>query len=429
MALAYGGGLDAKRPDSWTVFGYTETVTFENLLTAYKRGGAAHGAVHRLLDKCWQEWPRIKSPEADDETPFEKSIKAMFKRLRLWPKIKEFDRRNLVGFYAGLIYRVADGLSLEQPLGRGELVDVIPVFQDQIKVTAWVTDKTSPDYGKPAMFQYRSKTLGENNDQVGRPDEWADVHPSRVQMLAEGSVGGNFLDGVPLLEAGFNSLVDLEKISGGSAESFLKNSARTLTINFDGDAPQTIQDPDTGETVKLKDVIEGQVASLNSNIDKALVTGGAKASTLQTTQHDPTGAFQLAANNFSASVRIPFTVLFGQQTGRLASNEDKADMLARAAGRQETELTPMLDEFVQRMQAIGAIEAGEFEIEWPDLGAPTDDEKLTKAEKMAKANQAAGAAGMPPIFDDNEIRKAAGYEERTELPPLPPEPVVADPAA
>ncbi|MGE8444299.1 hypothetical protein [Comamonas sp.] len=40
------------------------------------------------------------------------------------------------------------------------------------------------------------------------PEKWADVHPGRVQILAEGAVG-DFYDGVPLLRAGFNRLVDL----------------------------------------------------------------------------------------------------------------------------------------------------------------------------------------------------------------------------
>ena len=422
-ALAYGRSMDGKRPDAWEVFGYSENVTFDMLMMAYKRHPAARGAVHRILDKCWQESPRIKSPSSDEETPQETKLAKEFSRLGLWRKLKDFDRRNLVGRYAGLIYKVADGLALREPLVRGSLVDVIPVYEDQLRVVAWVTDQSSQDYGNPAMFQYRVRHVGDNTDKQGKPEDWADVHPSRVQLLAEGSVGDDFLSGVSLLEAGFNSLVDLEKIGGGSAESYLKNSSRTLTVKFANTPPPMVIDPDTGDSVRLKDAIEGQVRALNSNIDKSIVLGGADVSTLQTQQHDPTGAFQLAANLFSSSVQIPFTVLFGQQTGRLASDEDKADMLARAKGRQVGELTPMLDQFVRRMQAIGAFETFEFEIEWPDLGAPTDAEKLDRALKMAQANQAAQQAGHMPYFEPNEVRKAAGYEEMPEQEP----PLVVDP--
>ena len=62
------------------------------------------------------------------------------------------------------------------------------------------------------MYQYRTRQVAVA-DTMGRPETWLDVHPSRVQILAEGSVGDMF-DGVPMLRAGFNALVDIEKISG-----------------------------------------------------------------------------------------------------------------------------------------------------------------------------------------------------------------------
>ena len=66
-----GLGIDAKRPTAWAQYGYPETVTFDALLQAYRRGGAGHGAVHKLLDGCWQQLPRIKKPKTNDETPWE----------------------------------------------------------------------------------------------------------------------------------------------------------------------------------------------------------------------------------------------------------------------------------------------------------------------------------------------------------------------
>jgi len=214
---------------------------------------------------------------------------------------------------------------------------------------------------------------------------------------------------VPLLKAGFNALVDLEKISGGSAESYLKNSARALTFEYDKDASPTVINAD-GTQGSVREAHESQVRKLNMNIDAAIVTQGAKAGVLQTTTYDPTGAFQLAANLFSASVQIPMTILFGAQTGRLASDQDKIDMQARCKSRQANELTPMIEEFIRRMQAAGIIDAGEFVIEWPDLAAPSDTEKLANVKAMTSAMKEAFGAGMPDLFDVNEIRAAAGYE-------------------
>jgi hypothetical protein len=388
------------------------------MLTAYGRGGPGHGAIHRILDKCWQELPRIKAPQADDPTPWETKLGKLLTGIQAWKKLRDFDRRNMVGRYAALIYRVADGLELREPLVTAQkLVDIVPLYEDQIKVTGWHSDQRDADrFGTPSMFQYRMH-LPTGQDTQAQPDTWIDVHPSRLQILAEGSVGDMF-EGVPVLRAGFNHLVDIEKISGGSAESYLKNSARTLVLKFDAASSPTVltQNPDGSSSGKsVAEVVEEKARTLNRNIDASIVTQGGEVTTLQTQQSDPTKAFEVAANLFAASVQIPFTVLFGQQTGRLASSEDQADMNARCASRQANELTPMLEQFVRRMQACGVIELGEFEIEWPPLDAPGDDEKYAQLGTLTTAMKAAFDAGLTePLFDANELRRVAGFEERAD---------------
>lgn len=415
--LGVYGSLDAGRPNAWAQYGYKTALTFSDFLQAYERGGPGHGAVHRILDKCWQEMPRIKQPKADEETPWETKLNKLLTSIKGWQKLRDFDRRNMVGHYAGLIYRVADGQPLDQPLVKAaKLVDLVPVYEEQLKVTKWNTDQMSEDYGKPEMYQYRKRRqMGQ--DTQGAPDDWANVHPSRVQILAEGSVGDMF-DGVPLLKAGFNNLVDLEKISGGSAESFLKNSARTIVFNYDPQANvQAItQNADgTPGTQTVREVHEDQTRALNRNQESSIVLQGGEATTLQTTVSDPGPSFDVAANLFSASVQIPFTILFGQQTGRLASDEDKADMVARCKSRQRNELTPMITELITRLQAAGLAEPGEFEVEWPPLDAPGDDEKATLLGKMTAAMQQAFDSGLSmPLFDQNELRGVMGYEERND---------------
>ena len=407
-ALAGFGSLDAKRPTAWAQYGYAVNPTFTDMLQAYERHPAAHGAVHRLLDKCWQELPRIKSPASDEVTPWEQRVNAILRSTQAWAKLRDLDRRNMVGRYAAIIYRVADSKSLREPLERASrLVDLVPLYEDQLRVTMWDSDTTSATYGLPLMYQYQSRRV-QTGDTQGQPIEWADVHPSRVQILAEGSVADMF-DGVPMLRAGFNSLVDLEKISGGSAESYLKNSARTLVFQYDRDtAVQAIGE--NGERVSVRQAHEEQARALNRNQDSSIVMQGGTAQTLQTSTHDPEPSFVVAANLFAASVRIPFVILFGQQTGRLASDEDKADFAARAKSRQSNELTPMLEQFIRRMQAAGIIEAGEFEIEWPPLDAPGDKDKLEILKGMTAAMREAFSSGVQGLFELDELRQAAGYE-------------------
>lgn len=425
-ALGFSSGsIDAKRPDAWGVYGYPQQVTFAQMYQAYERGGAGHGAVHRILDKCWQQLPRIKTPGADEVTPWEAKTLATLNSIKGFHKLRDLDRKNMIGRYSALIYRIADNQKLSEPLAKGSrLVDLVPVFEDQIKVTEWHQDANAENFGTPKMFQYRTKRLEGMEHTDGSPVDWVSVHPSRVQIMAEGSSGDMF-DGVPLLRAGFNALVDVEKISGGSAESYLKNSARTLIFKYDKDANPTAIGPN-GEQLSVKKAHEEQVKKVNRNQDAAIVTQGADAGVLQTQTSDPTGAFQLAANLFSASVQVPFVVLFGQQTGRLASDQDRQDMNDRCKSRQQNEITPVISELITRLQAAGLIDAGDFVIEWPPLDAPGDKDKLEIVKAMTAAMKEAFGAGVPDLFDADEIRKVAGYAPLAIDPAAPKE---GDPAS
>ena len=406
------GGLDSKRPRAWEQFGYSTELCFADYFSAYSRGGAAFGAVHRLLDKCWMERPRFKRPDDDAITDWEQALIDLLDSVNAWPKLRDWDRRNMVGRYAGLILRVADGQALSQPLGRGKLRDLVPVYEDQLKVTAWNSDPQSEAFGTPAMWQYRMRAVL-NGDQQGRPYQWVDVHPSRIVILAEGAPGGDFFDGQPLLKPGFNQLVDLEKISGGSAEGYLKNSSRHLTFEFDANAsPQAITTGDDGKPTSksVRQVVSEQTAELNSNIESAIATQGAKVGVLQTAMHDPEPAFLVAANLFAASVQIPFTILFGQQTGRLASDQDQKDWAARCRSRQVNELTPALRELVTRLQACGAVEAGDFVVEWAPLDAPGEKDKTDLLDKLCAAMERYFKATGEPLFTRDELRGVVDYE-------------------
>lgn len=400
-----GMSMDAKRPNAWYVFGYTEAPSFAQLRNAYSRHGAAHGAVHRLLDGCWGSVPRVRVDGKERASAFERDFEALMERVNGWAILREVDRRTMIGRFAAVVYRVADNLPLDQPLGRArELVELVPVWESDITVAEWDKDKASPTYGKPTMY---SVQVGEVD---GRPAGAQKVHASRVQLLAEGAVGEDYANGAPLLMAGFNALCDLEKITGGSAESYLKNSARTLNFSYrTGESPEPISG-EGGQQVSVADAHEAQARRINSSVDAAIVTAGADVSTLQTQVADPRGAFEVAAGQFAAAVRIPYTILFGQQTGRLASDEDRADFAARIKSRQETTLTPLLRAFVGRMQAAGILPQSRIVIEWQDSSAQTDAQRMENAARMVAMAADAMQAGIGELFTRDEIRRALGYE-------------------
>lgn len=67
-------GLDNKRHSAWCEYGFPEQVTYENLYALYRRGGIAHGAVEKLVGKCWQTNPEIIEGKAKAEADVEAII-------------------------------------------------------------------------------------------------------------------------------------------------------------------------------------------------------------------------------------------------------------------------------------------------------------------------------------------------------------------
>jgi len=82
-ALVRGGGNDTKRGRAWCEYGFADDLNFEDFLRMYERHGVGHGAVHLLLDKCWQTMPQVIQGEPDKEAtelkPWEKKLIRQFR--------------------------------------------------------------------------------------------------------------------------------------------------------------------------------------------------------------------------------------------------------------------------------------------------------------------------------------------------------------
>lgn len=400
-----GASLDVKRKDAYAQYGYPRVITFDMFYRAYRRSPGGSGAVSRILDKCWQTPPRIKDSKDTQEEPgaWEITLGKLLnsKSLRFWSRLRDFDRRNMVGRYSALILQIRDGQELDQPVKIGHpLEKVYPLWESQVQILNW------DEFGNPLMFQYQTR-LGTD----AQPTKWVKVHPDRVVIFAEGASEGDLYDGVPLLEAGFNRLIDMDKILGGSGESFLKNSARTVVFEFDKEA-DVLEASGAADESGIKDALETQAKALNNNQDASVTLQGGKAYTLQTMLFDPTGPWMSAATEFAASVRMPFTTLFGQQTGRLASDEDKVDAAMRCQSRRVNDLTPMVEDVIQRLVNLGCIDpppSGNFVVVWDDLLTMSDKERLDLSKAMAEVNKACLGTGDLIPFSSDEIRQAGGY--------------------
>lgn len=430
-----GFGGNTKRPTLYQEFGYPKEITFNDFYNMYRRNAAAFAVVHRLLDGCWQDLPYIvdgdKRKESTKPTTWELATNKLLKKH--WSKVKDADRRNMVGHFSALLVQFKDGKKWNEEVdqvvvGRLKekgLVRLIPVWEQQLTVADWDNEQLSETFGQPKMYNFSELPVG-NENFVG-PVRYTQVHPSRVIVFCEGSEDDNMFSGIPLLEAGYNKLLDLEKISGGGAEGFLKNASRQIAVQFN---EKTGIEAISREAIKsgykdLGEAMADKVNKLNRGTDSAAVMQAGEMKVLSVTPGDPQPTWEVTANELAASVQMAFTILFGQQTGRLASDEDKTDWAIRRNQRRNGFLTDRITALIERLYMYGVIPApttGEITVSWTDLLAPGDKEKIESAGKLGDIIQKTWSAfGGDPVFSINEIRDVAGFEPIAE-PPEPPDP-------
>lgn len=413
------GGVDDKRPDAWCSYGYPNNLCFSDYYKLWEREGVAHGAVMLLNEKCWETDPEVIEGDEDSRatapTAWEKQFKKLAKRVKLWEKFRDADMRRLVGYYSGIILQIADNKKWDQPVNRvseRQLVKLIPCWEGQLRVNEWFDDPDQPNFGEPKSFTYDEIRVTDGSNETTKNGRSVTIHPDRVVVI------GDIRSGIPFLRAGFNAAINLEKIVGGSGESFLKNASRQLGINFEKDVDlSSIARAHGVNQGELQEIFDEVTRGMNQGIDQTIITQGATVNPLVATVPDPEPHFNIALQTFAASVRIPTKILVGHLTGERASTEDNKAFNKTGQGRRVNVLSADIEQFVGHVTQLGMLPDVESSVIWDNLTEPSLDEKLANVTKMVDANQKMLGSGEM-VFSVDEMREVAGYEAAQPIEPL-----------
>lgn len=391
--------------DIYMDYGYPAELDFYNFWNMYRRFGVAKRIVNIYPDMGWKDLPMLGNDA------LQKEIDGLPKKLNFWNRLKAADKRQRVGRYSALFLRVRDGKKPEQPIvgklnGVASLMEIMPLYESQIDPVEVDDNPMSETYGLPIMYQYRSD-VGNRNPDVA---DTFNIHPSRLIILSEEADDGGIY-GFSQLEAPYNSLMDLRKILGAGGEGFYKNAAQSIVFELQ----------DASSAKANKELLDG----FNENYDdfaknrarRAMWSPNMKPHVLDSSLSEPKSFAEAVLFDIAAACDVPITILIGQLTGKLASDQDIKTLLSRTQSRRVNWQTVMLSAVIDKFIEIGIFKAGSYEIEWPDAMAASDDEKLELAVKMADINHKQFTAGGEIPFAGNEIRNVAGYEdEDLELP-------------
>lgn len=420
-------------------FGFPTTLNFKLLHNMFRRNGLARAAVNKTVDKTWETSPFLLEQERDgsqtikrEETPLEKQIRLAFKRLRFWTKVSDADSNSLVSGYAGLILRFADNRPLHEPVesvpnGIDGLVEVIPVWSDQLTALEWDQNELSQTFGKVVLYEFKEAAVKRRTG--SNPGRTLKIHPSRIIIWSDDGT----TDCYSMLEAGYNDLVTVEKIVGASGEGFWKNAKSSPIFEMD---PKV----DVGQLEKtmgmkgqeLIDSLNAQVEAYQRGFDEMMLVQGITAKQLNVSLSDPASPFSIAVQSFSASISMPMKILIGMQTGERASTEDAQEWARTIMARRAKYTEPNIMLIVERLVEVGCLEDKDWYIDWDDLTEASSEVKFNIATKMAEINAKTIDSMREIVFTPDEIRGAVDREplaDGDKFLPEETEPEVEDPEA
>jgi hypothetical protein len=358
LALAFkmGFSFGGKR-NLYEVFGYQRLLTPADLHAKYQRQDIASRIVDMAPEEMWSSPPVMKSAHG---------IKAKWDsfatKIHLWERILQADKLCSFGPFS-LLWLGLPG-DIKNPASRLTDIDQLLYLQayggDSVKVKTYEEKTNSPRYGQPVTYEVKVGPVEQSKTK--------EVHYSRVIHIVDRPLQG-LMFGEPRLAQIYNTLDDLQKITGGSAELFWLTANRGLQVDVDKE-----MDLEPGDAEALSDELD----EYQHQLRRFIRTRGVKITPLGAEVSDPAGVFSVLISTLSGTTNIPQRILMGAEAGQLASEQDRANWSEYIERRAKVFAEPyILRPVIQKLEELGYLPEGsevkanlgtkESVFEWPEF--------------------------------------------------------------
>jgi len=417
--------------DTYATAGYIKMPTYDDYYAYYCRNEIAGRIVDAKPKTTWRTPPEITEQDEAKDTAFTKAFAKLADRVKLWSEFEIADRRAGIGRYGVLLIgtRGTTPQQMAQPLqklsGPDQILYVRAYDEKHAEIKALVTDPGDERYGLPKTYQ-----LTPTDEAAFKTGTGLLVDASRVIHVAEDADDRVF--GRPRLERVLNRIFDLDKIAASTGESYWQSVVRILQGKIDPLATTTPE-----QLAALKE----SMAEMTHDLRREFFGQGIELGWLgsQVSPVKDISEFYFALIAIGSG--IPRRILFGNESGELASSTDEASYFGAINERQEHFAEPvMVREFIDRLIKAGALPApgkgGEYEVVWPKLFELTELEQADANLKTAQTAAALTPIGGDPaqfveITDDGNVylvQKDPGVPEDAVPPPPPaPKPAATNP--
>lgn len=317
----------------YETFGYPTDLTIDDFRFMYERQDIAKRIVDSYPNATWPDGAKVFINDDDDtEDKFSKSFNEFAYKIDLYPILNRLDKLCRLGRFAILL--IGTKGQLDRPLPRLKSFDEVyyltPYSESNVSISEYEKNPANPRYGMPTMYKINvSNGISEHNT--------IDVHYSNILHVAE-----NYLDsslyGVPCLSSVYNRLLDLQKVCGGSAETFYNNGRGAVAFLSRDNKPI--------DSKELSKEINGWI----HHRQKIIALSNVDAQPIEFRVASPESHVNKLIDLISAGSSIPKRILTGSERGELASSQDEANWSARVEERRRNHcetniLKPLIEIF------------------------------------------------------------------------------------
>lgn len=405
-AFAAGAGLSfGNARDLYATFGYNRTPTHRDYLAKYLRQDITQRIINAPVKALWTD-----APDLDGGSRFNKRWLEVVDEHDVYSALSQADIFAGLGMYSLLVIGIDDGLALEEPVRPGganrNITYLQPYLEGSVEISELDNNVHSRRFGLPTMYKVTPGDILTSNSSglLSKMRQSFKVHYTRVLHLADNTLENQVL-GHSRLESIYNTLDDIQKVTGGSAETFWLTSNRGLQVDVDKEMELDAEDADNLST---------EIEEYQHGLRRVLRTRGVKVNNLGSDVADPRGVFNTLVALVAANTGIPQRVLIGAEAGQLASQQDRANWAIQVDQRVQHWGKPkVLKPFIRQITYMGVLpEPKGLEIRWPEPfkmnpleRGQTSAQQARSITNVARALETSQKLGIDSLASIEEARQ------------------------
>lgn len=371
LGYQYGGDRNV-----YEALGYpTDKITYEDYAAKYERQDIAKAIINRPVSYSWKGPIQLKLIN-QEKSPLELAWKKLDRELKLRSKFVRLDKLSSIGEYGAMLLGFDDvsnreGFKSPVTSGTRKLLYVKPLGQKHAKINKFIKNTRDPRYGLPEEYEIEY-TENDTDTTITLV-----AHHSRVIHVTTELMESEVF-GVPVLQAVWNRLLDLEKLVGGSAEMFWRGARP----GYQGKVKDDYTLP-----ADVEEGLQSQLDEYEHNLRRLFVNEGIDLEALAQQVSDPMNHVDVQIQMISAVTGIPKRILTGSERGELSSAQDVLSWYSHIQTRREEHAeVNILRPFVDRCMEYGVLpKSDEYIVQWSDLFASSEKDKAEVGRVRAMA--------------------------------------------